>query len=223
MTQPAAQLALIADQLRALANNGLLFTEDVYQIERFHTVLNLAAQLQAMIDVRPPAEIARIFQDDLTLRTPLAVVDTAVFDKAGRLLLIQRADNGLWALPGGACDVGEAPATGGVREVWEESGYQAEPTALLGVFDSRLCGQNSSRHLYHFLFAAKLTGGHAIIADETKDVAWFQPEQIPWSKLSPGHEPRIHFALAWQKFPAIAPFFDREALEFTPTLHHPRA
>lgn len=220
MSDPSHRIATIADQLRALANNGLHFTDDPYQIERFHTVLSLAAELLAMVHQREVEELRPLFRDDLTIRTPLAVVDTAVFDDAGRLLLIQRADDGLWALPGGACDVGEAPATGGAREVWEETGVLCEPTALLGVFDSRLCGQRSSRHLYHFLFAGKPVRGEAMVTHETQDVRWFAGDAVPWGALSPGHEPRIHFAFAWQKFPEIAPHFDREVLDFGTSGQH---
>ena len=220
MSDPSHRVAVIADQLRALANNGLHFTDDPYQIERFHTVLSLAAELLSMVDQRAVDELRPIFRDDLTIRTPLAVVDTAVFDDAGQLLLIQRADDGSWALPGGACDLGEAPATGAVREVWEETGYQVEPTALLGVFDSRLCGQRSSRHLYHFLFAGRVIGGKPIITDETRAVQWYAQDAVPWDALSPGHEARIRFAWTWHGSPDTPPFFDREPLAFEPTLHH---
>ncbi len=217
-SQPAPQdgdlaehLVQIAEQLRALSNNGLHWTTDPYQTERYHKILGLSAQLLSMAETRPLPEIERIFFTDLDMRTPFAVVDTAVFDDAGRLLLIQRADDHLWALPGGACDVGEAPATGGAREVWEETGYLVEITRLIGVFDSRYCQQRSSRHLYHLLFAGKVTGGDPTTSIETVDVRWFAESDMPWSALSPGHEVRIRHAWAWHAQPDLAPFFDREA------------
>lgn len=69
----------------------------------------------------------------------------------GRILLIQRADNGLWATPGGGCDVGESAATTGEREVWEETGYRVKVTNLLGIFDSRHCRSQMGSQLYHIL------------------------------------------------------------------------
>ena len=210
MTDPTTELTQIAEELRALSNNGLQYTKDPYQIERFHKILGLAARSLALAERRPLAEIERLFFDDITLKTPFAVVDTAVFDEQERMLLIQRADDRLWAMPGGACDVGEAPATGAAREVWEETGYVVEIGQLLGVFDSRLCSQRTSRHLYHFLFAGAPTGGEARTSTETLDVAWFPLGALPWDRLSPGHEVRIRHALAWRANPAIPPFFDRE-------------
>ena len=213
---PAQRLAHIADELRGLSSNGLQFTADPYQIARFQRILALAAELQSLVDARPLDDIQAIFSADLDYKTPLSVVDAAVLDPDGRLLLIRRADNGLWALPGGACDVGEAPATAAAREVWEETGYRVEITHLLGVLDSRLTGTRSSRHLYHLLFAGVPIGGEATLSSETLAVQWFELSDLPWSELSPGHSLRIQHALQWRLHPATPPYFDREAWQPAP-------
>jgi hypothetical protein len=46
-------------------------------------------------------------------------VNAAVINEAGDLLLIRRTDNGNWALPGGAIDLGESVAQAAVRETLE--------------------------------------------------------------------------------------------------------
>jgi len=204
------ELTQIATQLRALSSNGLQWAEDPYQVERYHEILRLAARLLSLVDGRPSAQIAHQFFADIGLRAPFGVVDTALLDAAGRILLIQRADDKLWALPGGACDVGEAAATAAAREVWEETGYRAEITQLLGVFDSRHCGTRTSQHLYHLLFTGQVIDGEATTSRETIDVCWFAPDAVPWDALSPGHPRRIRFALTWRADPAPAPFFDWE-------------
>jgi len=155
-------------------------------------------------------EIQTLFSADLDIKTPLAVVDTAVLDPLGQLLLIQRVDDKLWALPGGSCDVGESPATAAAREVGEETGYEVEITHLLGVFDSRYSGTISSRHLYHFLFTGVPVRGEARTSLETLDVRWFDFSDIPWTTLSPGHHFRIQQVLAWWLNPSTKTYFDRE-------------
>jgi ADP-ribose pyrophosphatase YjhB (NUDIX family) len=207
---PAQRLVQIAEQLRALGSNGLHFSklfhpEDHYQLERYEKVLHLAAELLSLAATQPQAEIERIFLADIDMKAPLAVVDTAVFDDADRLLLIRRADNGLWALPGGACDVGETPATAGAREVWEETGYTVRVTHLLGLFDGNYLDRPSARHLYHLLFAGEVTGGDATTSSESPEVAWVSAVDIPWDRLSPGHAPRIRHAVAWRADPASTP------------------
>jgi ADP-ribose pyrophosphatase YjhB (NUDIX family) len=62
------------------------------------------------------------------------VVNVAVFDSAGRLLLIQRCDNGLWAMPGGYLEVGERFADAAIRELREETGVTAEVTGIVGIY-----------------------------------------------------------------------------------------
>jgi len=203
-------LSLIADELRALAHNNLQFTDDSYQIQRNRRVLELASQLQSLADARPPDEIRRIFSQDLGYLTPLSVVDTAVIDPDGRVLLIRRADDGLWAMPGGACDTGETPAQAAAREVWEESGYQIEVTRLLGVFDSRLVGTHASRHLYHLQFAAVPVAGEPRTSSETTEVNWFSWDLLPWNELSPGHHRRLQFVMQWWMNPRIGAYFDWE-------------
>ncbi len=205
-TSLAQTLALIADELRALANNNLLYTDDPYQIQRNRRVLALAAELQSLVDERPADEIKRIFSQHLGYITPLAVADAAVIDPHGRVLLIQRADNKLWALPGGACDMNEAPASAAARETWEETGYVVEITRLLGVFEERYAA--TGRHLYVMLFAAVPVDGEARLSPETLDVGWFSWEEIPWHSLSPGHHRRLQQAMQWWLNPNSPPYFD---------------
>ncbi len=205
-----ATLTDIAEQLRALSNNGLQFSDDPYQIERYEKILKLSARLLALVEARPLDEIERLFFDDIDFKTALAAADTGVFDDDGRLLLIQRADDQSWAMPGGACDIGEAPASSAAREVWEESGYIVRISALVGVFDSRHCGTRSSRQLYHFLFAGKVESGEATTSHETLAVRWFATDDIPWPSLHPGHDVRIRHLLAWLDTPSQPAFFDDE-------------
>ena len=203
-------ISLIADELRSLAQNNLQYTDDPYQIQRNRRVLELAAQLQALTDARPLDDIQRIFSQDLDYVTPLAAVDAATIDPEGKVLLVRWADSGLWAMPGGACDTGETPAQAAARETWEESGYQVEITRLLGVFDSRLSGAQTSRHLYHLLFAAVPVAGEAKTSNETTEVGWFSWESVPWDEVAPGHHQRLQFAMQWWLNPRTPAYFDWE-------------
>ena len=200
----------MADELRSLARNNLNYLDDPYQIERNQRVLQLAAELQALTDTRPLPEIQEIFSRDLSYQTPIVVVDTAVIDPDGKVLLIRRADSGQWALPGGASDVSETPAQSAAREVWEESGYVVEITRLLGVFDSRRLGCQSSRHLYIILFAGVPVAGKATTSNETTEVAWFSWDELPWPELAPAHHRRLQFVMQWWLNPNTKPYFDWE-------------
>lgn len=142
--------------------------------------------------------------------TPLVGCDVFVLNERSEVLLIQRADNGLWALPGGCHDLGETPQECAERECLEESGYKVKVTDLLGVF-------SSNRYEYvhypwkenkfcHLLFRAKLIGGEVRISDESTKVGWFAESALP--KFSDGHEVRVRFGFEAKRNPDAKPYFE---------------
>jgi 8-oxo-dGTP pyrophosphatase MutT (NUDIX family) len=56
----------------------------------------------------------------------IVAVAVVVRDDRGRVLMIRRADNGLWALASGAQDIGEATR--------EETGVSIEITGVVGIY-----------------------------------------------------------------------------------------
>jgi ADP-ribose pyrophosphatase YjhB (NUDIX family) len=206
----AEKLVFLADKLRDVSALGLHFAKDVYDREHFKVAQDIAMEIQALATDTPLAEMEPLRAPIFSRPTPLVVGDAAVIDAEGRILLIRRADNGLWAMPGGALEVGETPAEGVLREAFEESGVRAEAIALVGVFDSRLCKTVSRHHLYQFVFLCRPTDGHAAEppthAHETLGAAWFAEDALP-AALDPGHAVRIpHAYRLWHG--VGQPFFD---------------
>ncbi|MCL4858394.1 MAG: NUDIX hydrolase N-terminal domain-containing protein [Caldilineaceae bacterium] len=190
---PAQQLALWADKLRDISALGLHFAQNIYDREHYQAVQNMAVAMLAYATGSAVDEMEPLRAQVFARPTPLVVGDAAIIDADGRMLLIQRADNGLWAMPGGAFEVGETPAAGAVREALEETGVCAEPVALAGVFDSRLCGSATRHHLYQFVFLCRPTGAPASVPShqhETRQQGWFLESELP-TKLDPGHATRI--------------------------------
>jgi ADP-ribose pyrophosphatase YjhB (NUDIX family) len=210
MMTPAQQIALWADQLREISAWGLRFATNPYEKERYHKLQQLAVAMLAMATNEPPAQIEALRAPILSHITPFATGDAAVIDDAGQILLIRRADNGLWAMPGGALEVGETPAEGVVRECFEETGVSCRAVALVGVFDSRLCGTMSRHHLYQLLFLCRpLEIRPAEAPSHTHEVletGWFAEDALP-AQFDPGHSSRIPEAFrVWHGDPR--PFFD---------------
>lgn len=199
---PAQQIALWADALRHMAASGLRFAPTLYDQERYHALQTLAMEMQAYAGGQAPEALEPLRASVFSHVTPFCTADAAIIDAEGRLLLIRRADNGLWALPGGALEVGETPAQGAVREALEESGVASEPVALAGVWDSRLCGSVTRHHMYHFVVLCRplptqseATASHA---HEVLGVGWFREAELP-TDLDPGHVTRIpHAFKVWR-------------------------
>jgi ADP-ribose pyrophosphatase YjhB (NUDIX family) len=142
--------------------------------------------------------------------TPLVGCDVFVLNEKSEVLLIQRADNGLWALPGGCHDLGETPKECAERECLEESGYIVQVTDLLGVY-------SSNRYEYvhypwkenefcHIFFRAKLVGGEAATSSESTRVAWFKESNLP--EFSDGHEVRVRLGFEQARSPGKKPHLE---------------
>jgi len=205
------QLYLWADQLRAIANDGLLWSkDDPYDIHRFQGILRIAAGMFALQDTRELAAIERVYLEDLGHLAPYPGGDAAIFDQDNRILLIQRADSGLWAMPGGAIEVGETPAEGARREASEETGIEVEPLRLSGIYDSRYCGDTSAYHIYHFVFLCRPRDAdpRPRKSNETLDVAWYAEDTLATLDLHPGHGRRIADAFARWRGEADEAVFD---------------
>jgi 8-oxo-dGTP pyrophosphatase MutT (NUDIX family) len=188
----------IADELRALATNGLHWASNEYDHARYDKVLELAAQLLSLSDPRDAAEIERVFRGDLGIRSPLTGVSAAVFNSEGKILLTQRKDNGLWCMPGGLAEVGESPASVAVRETREETGLEVEPVRLIGAFDSRLSGSLSALHIYHLDFLCEQRGGELTLTNETIAYGFFSEEETHGLTLHGSHARRIPYAFQAQ-------------------------
>src|SRR5512136_372969 len=114
------ELYQIADELRAVAAMGLQFATNGYEKERYERVMKASAHLIAVIEHHSLDDTYARFRDNLFHLSPLVGVEVAVF-RDEKLLLVQRRDDELWALPGGLVEVGETLAQAATRELWEEA------------------------------------------------------------------------------------------------------
>ena len=103
------KLYQIADQLRAQANQGLHFAQNEYDQERYQSILETSAEIVGLIEERSAESVLEEYSGNLAHFSPLIGTDAVVL-RAGKLLLIKRADTGLWATPGGLSDVNETLA-----------------------------------------------------------------------------------------------------------------
>lgn len=191
----AQRLGLWADILRDCSARGLHFASNIYDQDNYRKIQQVALELLALASAQSLPEIEPLRTTIFARSGALPAGDAAVIDPTGRILLIRRADNGLWAMPGGGLEVGETPAQGVIREVLEETGIACEAIALVGVYDSRLCGTLSLHHLYQFMFLCRPLPhiqalDPASHAHEVKEMDWFYEHALP-DDLDPGHVRRI--------------------------------
>jgi ADP-ribose pyrophosphatase YjhB (NUDIX family) len=175
---PSQQLRFWAHELGAMAKTGLLHAHDSYDRDRCERMLAIAEQLAALT-VADEFTPDRPYLRDPGIVTPKVGCSVAAFDDDGRAVLIQRADNKRWALPGGYAEVGSTPSVNGLREFREETGFDANIEGLIGVYDNKSFASDAIYQFYICLFRARVTGGTATVSHETLDVRLVDPADPP--------------------------------------------
>ncbi|WP_030273486.1 NUDIX hydrolase [Streptomyces sp. NRRL B-24484] len=126
-------------------------------------------------------------------------VTAVVTDAEGRLLLIHKTDNDLWALPGGGHDIGESVADTVVREVREETGIDVEVAAVVGLYtDPRhvmAYDDGEVRQQFSICFKARPVGGALRTSSESKEVRWVDPADLDSLDIHPSMRLRIKHGL----------------------------
>lgn len=109
-------------------------------------------------------------------------VSAVITDEDGRILMQRRADNGLWALPGGGMDLAESVPQTAVREVKEETGYDIEITGIVGLYtDARhiiAYTDGEVRRQFNICLTGLIIGGALTVSDESTELRWIDRDEI---------------------------------------------
>ncbi|WP_158630445.1 NUDIX hydrolase [Glycomyces terrestris] len=184
----------LLDAVAALAKESLAESADFYERERQHRIAALCEDA-----VETGVEYPRIDCGDLTAECVSTGCDAAVFDEAGRLLVIRRTDTGQWAVPGGAAEVGEPVGLAAVREAFEETGLDVELTGLSWAFDKRdtKLGDDRMPMIMSFTARALDPAQPLRLAElEASEARWITREEAEGLDLFRGHGMRIPAAFA---------------------------
>lgn len=174
-----------AKRVRAIAQTGLAYATDGYDLERYHELTGIAeAMLAALVDA-PPARLREIYLPERGYPTPKVDVRAGVF-RDDAVLLVRETSDGRWSLPGGWADEHESPRQSIEREVAEESGYRVRAVKLTALKDRSLHPYHPPRleRIYKLFFLCELTGGAPAASLETSEARFFPLDALP--ALSPG-------------------------------------
>lgn len=168
-----------ARRLQAIAQTGITFATDQYDIERYEQVRAIAAEIAAAQSGTDLDLVRALFAHDSGYTTPKVDVRAACF-RDGAILLVRERSDHLWTLPGGWADPGDSPAEAAEREVLEETGYHARALKLLALYDRDRQGHPPIPFaVYKLFFLCELTGGAPATSHEIEEVGFFHEAQIP--------------------------------------------
>lgn len=125
----------------------------------------------------------------------VVAVTAFIQDASGRLLMIRRTDNELYAIPGGAQEVGETISQTVVREVREETGITVDVTGFIGVYSDPghliAFSDGEVRQEFSLCFRARPVEGELRTSSESKEVLWVEPAGLDDLNIHPSIRLRI--------------------------------
>lgn len=202
-----------AQNLSAIAQNGLTYCRDPYDRERYEQIRKIAAEIVSGYSDLGMVQLKQLLSSERGYATPKIDVRGAIFSE-NRILLVKERSDGLWTLPGGWADVNDSPAEAVEKEILEESGYEAKAVKIAAVYDRNKHGH--PYHLYHtykLFFLCEITGGKAgtICKSpllETDGVDFFTENNLPPLSVDRVTAAQIKRMFEHYRDPGLATDFD---------------
>jgi ADP-ribose pyrophosphatase YjhB (NUDIX family) len=171
-------LFALLDDIQTIARNGLHYSRDPYDRERYARLLSLAAQTYtAQLDLPDEAIRAR-FRAEFGHITPKVGASAAIFNEQGHILLMDRADGHGWCLPCGWVEPNERPAEAAVRETREETGLTVTVRQLVGVFTRMADGRYGPHTLVSIVHLCNVVGGELTLSHEGLALRYWPLEAV---------------------------------------------
>lgn len=167
-----------AVELQALAQAGLEYSRDKYDLERYARIRDIAADMVARQTDVPLSKIKELFCGESGYQTPKLDTRAAIFQDE-KILLVQESD-GRWSLPGGWVDVNISVKENAIKEVKEEAGLDVTVDLVIALQDRNRHNQPVSAYGICKVFVlCSVLGGSFQPNLETLDSRYFPLDQLP--------------------------------------------
>lgn len=197
-----------AQNLQALAQSGLTYSPNPFDIQRYEAIREIAAEILSTYSQTDLGLIRDLYQSQAGYITPKVDVRGVVF-KSDHILLVRELADGGFTLPGGWADVNEPPSSAVEREVWEETGYHVKAKKLLAVYDRNKHGHPPYIfHIYKLFILCDLVGGQASGSIETGEADFFSEGHIPPLSIARTTAEEINRFFEHHRCPDLSTDFD---------------
>ena len=167
-----------AIEIQSLAQTGLAYANDVYDIERYERLREISAEILAEKSGLNLEKVKELFCNEKGYQTPKLDTRAAIF-KDDKILLVHE-NNGTWSLPGGWVDVLQSVKSNTIKEVKEETGLDVETTKIIAIQDRNK--HNKPVYAYgvcKIFVLCNLIGGKFENNIETTEIRYFSLDDLP--------------------------------------------
>lgn len=169
----------MAKRLQAIAQAGLEYSDNKYDIDRYEQVRKLSLEIMHDFTGLKMQQLVDVFASEQGYQTPKVDVRGVVF-RDNKILLVREIIDGNWSVPGGWAEVGLSPFENVKKEVFEESGLIVVSERILAVLDKSLQGHPPDLwHIYKIFVLCKEEGGALQKGMETSETGFFGLHELP--------------------------------------------
>jgi ADP-ribose pyrophosphatase YjhB (NUDIX family) len=173
----------LAKQMQSIAQSGLTYAKDQFDIERYKQLEELSLEALNRITLEDTEIIKGLFANESGYKTPKVGVRAIIF-RDDKVLMVKEKIDGGWCIPGGWCDTWFSPKENLIKEVEEEAGIIVEPLRIAGILDKKFYNHPPSPYRTYMIFVVcRIISGEISAGTETTDVAFFGKNELP--DLSP--------------------------------------
>ncbi|MDR1161658.1 MAG: NUDIX hydrolase N-terminal domain-containing protein [Tannerellaceae bacterium] len=178
--QKDKELIVLAQRIRALSQNGLVYSLSEYDTERYEELVRISNQIVSSVTGLDEGVIHSSYSPSKEYVTPKVDIRAVVFNQQDEILLVKERADGLWSLPGGWADIGYSPKEVARKEVKEETGLEVRPVRLLSVIDmSKHPHPPIPFYVYKFFILCEITGGVFTQAFDILGKGFFPLDKLP--------------------------------------------
>lgn len=165
-------------ELQEIAQIGLTYTKDVFDIERFERLREIAVEMMAKLSDQEIETIRVAFASDSGYQTPKVDI-RGILLKEDKILLVKER-NDKWSLPGGWADIGRSLFENVEKEFLEEASIVVQSESLLAIQNKIPAPHIYPHTIYtHYVLCSEVQQNAFEANHETSDRAYFSIDQLP--------------------------------------------
>lgn len=197
-----------AKQLQSIAQSGLAFSKNEFDIERFERIRNLSIEIMSEYTQLSNEKVRTLFANESGYQTPKIDVRAAVF-KDDRILLVKEKKDNKWSLPGGFADIDLSVSENAKKESMEEAGANVQPKRIIAVLDrNKYVKDDYPYSIYKVFIECEYIDGCYTDNLETSSAKFFDFNNLPELSVGRNTKDQIKMCFEARESEIFEPIFD---------------
>lgn len=197
-----------AKKLQAIAQAGLTYSQDKYDLERFEQIRTLSIEILNNYTDIEHKKIYDLFANETGYPTPKIDVRAAIFHNE-KILLVKEQIDGLWSMPGGWADNDISLRENLIKESQEEAGVNIDPKRIIAILDRKKNNRPPLPYgVYKIFVECDFIYGEFKENIETSEAGFFSIENLPPLSLGRNTKEQIEMCFKAREKQFLEPIFD---------------